>query len=125
MVVRPVLRVATYCRHFQRGQRHTGTRSNRVYELISTMSLPGGTSETGMNLELNSVSGIPTIVTAVVAALSRCPIVNHNLNGSTQMVLLTRAPVPAPGLLTIVWSNGRNAYDAMLRAVKPADNCCA
>ncbi|OAR21345.1 hypothetical protein A8144_06495 [Mycobacterium leprae 3125609] len=62
-----------------------------------------------MSLELVNVSGIPTIVTAIAATLSRCLIVNHNPNGSTQMVLPTRALVPAPGLLTIVRSNGHNA----------------
>lgn len=83
------------------------------------MSLPSGTSDTGISFKLASASGMPMIVTAIAAALTKCPRASQIPNSSTQMTLPIKAPVPAVGFSTIVRPNGHNAYDAMRSAAKP------
>ena len=77
------------------------------------MSLPSGTRDTGISLRLAKASGMPMIVIAIAAALTRCPMASHIPKSSTQMTLPIRAPVPALGFSTIVRPNGHSAYDAM------------
>jgi hypothetical protein len=58
---------------------------------------------------LASASGIPTIVSAIATALTRCPIASHTPHSSSQMMFPISAPVPAPGLSMMVRPNGHSA----------------
>ena len=95
------------------GQTPSGARRQGVAHgagrSTGTISLPSGISETGISLRLASASGMPTIVTAIAAALTRCPIASHIPHSSSQMTLPIKAPVPAPGRSTMVRPNGHNA----------------
>ncbi len=83
-----------------------GRRSSRS---TGTISLPSGTSETGMSLRLASASGMPMIVIAIATALTTWPIASQMPNRSTQMTLPIRAPGRGPGLSTMVRPNGHSA----------------
>src|SRR5208283_5664087 len=113
------LHPARHRRYTQGGQRHAGTGANGVGELTGTICLPSGINDTGINLRLASASGIPTIVIAIAAALTKCPIASQTPNSSTQMTFPMRAPVPAVGLSTIVRPNGHNANEAMRSDANP------
>ena len=80
---------------------------------MGTISLPSGTSETGMSLRLANASGIPMIVMAIATAVITWPMASQMPNRMTQMTLPISAPGRGPGFSMMVRPNGHNAYEAM------------
>ena len=74
-----------------------------------TISLPKGSSETGIILRLASASGMPMIVTAIATAVTTWPMASQMPNRMTQMTFPISAPGRVPGMSTIVRPNGHNA----------------
>ena len=87
--------------------------------VTGTISLPSGTSETGINLRLASASGMPMIVMAIATALTKCAMASQMPNSITQMTLPISVNGWAPGFSTMVRPNGHSAYEPMRSAANP------
>ena len=68
-------------------------RRSSAPDRLGTISLPSGTSETGISLRLASASGMPMIVMAIATAVTTWPMASQMPNRMTQMTL----PISAPG----------------------------